>query len=517
MRHGLGWACCLVAVVAGQVHAEVSGQGPSSSDTSYVVPVAQGVQTHAILTAGDSVNKRADGSPYLLSGTPDGLGAFDNGDGTFTLLVNHEFGKKTGIQRVHGKRGAFVSKWIIHKKTTRVIHGEDLVQQVINWDRQTQQYKAASPKAFEYLCSATLMPKHAFFDQATGLGTHERLYFNGEEIKHGGYAYVHIVDGPQARTSYELPRLGRAAWENVVPHPATGAATILISLDDSMGGQLYLYQGQKQRTGNVIEKAGLTNGQLYGIAVQGVPAESREQGIGPNPRSFSLVLLGNGAQIKGMALEEKSVRLGVTAFHRPEDGHWDPSHLTDFYFTTTDRYDIARYPDPEVRQRLVKLKVGKTADQVGRTRLWRLRFKDRQNLMLGGTLEVLLDSQTCDIQMLDNIAMDRFGHVLMLEDTANSPRNPKVWQYTIADGTAKCLAELDPVRFGSLDRKPTLPFTRNVESSGIIDASDLLGPGWFLLSVQPHGGVHNIEQAQAGQLVALYNPDSDPSVGSEKK
>ena len=38
----------------------------------------------SILTAGDSVNG------YRMAGWPDGLGAYDNGDGTFTLLMNHE-------------------------------------------------------------------------------------------------------------------------------------------------------------------------------------------------------------------------------------------------------------------------------------------------------------------------------------------------------------------------------------------------------------------------------------------
>lgn len=49
---------------------------------------------------------------YRLVGIPDGLGAFDNGDGTITLLVNHELGSTKGVVRSHGSKGAFVSKWI---------------------------------------------------------------------------------------------------------------------------------------------------------------------------------------------------------------------------------------------------------------------------------------------------------------------------------------------------------------------------------------------------------------------
>src|SRR5690349_8016891 len=75
-------------------------QGPSTGSTPYVLPVAPGYQTMSILTtdntnvptanADDAVPK-AGGGAYGLGGIPDGLGAFDNGNGTFTLLVNHEF------------------------------------------------------------------------------------------------------------------------------------------------------------------------------------------------------------------------------------------------------------------------------------------------------------------------------------------------------------------------------------------------------------------------------------------
>ena len=40
-----------------------------------------GVVTKSILTVGDAVGS------YRMVGVPDGLGAFDNGDGTFTVLL----------------------------------------------------------------------------------------------------------------------------------------------------------------------------------------------------------------------------------------------------------------------------------------------------------------------------------------------------------------------------------------------------------------------------------------------
>src|SRR5262249_34555402 len=71
--------------------------GTFSSQTPYLIPMAPGVKIKAILTTGDSPNtKPGSADPYRMVGIPDGLGAFDNGDGTFTLLSNHELTAPTG-------------------------------------------------------------------------------------------------------------------------------------------------------------------------------------------------------------------------------------------------------------------------------------------------------------------------------------------------------------------------------------------------------------------------------------
>ena len=51
--------------------------GPSSSQSPYVLRAEPGVVTKSILTVGDYVNLKPDGSPYPMVGIPDGLGAFD--------------------------------------------------------------------------------------------------------------------------------------------------------------------------------------------------------------------------------------------------------------------------------------------------------------------------------------------------------------------------------------------------------------------------------------------------------
>src|SRR5262245_50958947 len=91
--------------------------GPSSSQTPYLEPLKPGVVAVSVMTVGDSVNVKPDGvTPYRAVGIMDGLGAFDNGDGTFSLVMNHEIGVTvtTGLAsplggiREHGNAGAFV-------------------------------------------------------------------------------------------------------------------------------------------------------------------------------------------------------------------------------------------------------------------------------------------------------------------------------------------------------------------------------------------------------------------------
>src|SRR5215218_1846206 len=134
-----GVALTTTLVVAGTPAEATPGAatGPSSSQSPYVVPSQPGVVTKSLLTVGDSVNLKPDGTPYRMVGIPDGLGAYDNGDGTFTVLMNHELGSSAGIVRAHGARGSFVSKWTIQKGSLRVLHGEDQIERLFVWNGST--------------------------------------------------------------------------------------------------------------------------------------------------------------------------------------------------------------------------------------------------------------------------------------------------------------------------------------------------------------------------------------------
>ena len=483
--------------------------GPSSSHTPYVVPLASHVSTHAILTTGDAVGEKLDppsqaGEPYRMAGIPDGLGAYDNANGTFTVLMNHEIGADDGVERAHGSKGAFVSKLVVDKETLKVLDADDLVQRVYTYDTESGQYQLGTT-AFARLCSASLGENSAFYDAATQEGYNGLIYLTGEEVgvtetnPEGGRAFAHLATGSLEGTSYELAAFGNAAWENLVAHAHTGEKTVVIAVDDSTPGQVYLYAGEKQASGTPIERAGLEGGALYGIQVLNASGqaahEDRQTGFGAESTRFNLAAVGDMTGKNGAELEAASDANQVTEFLRPEDGEWDTVDPDRFYFVTTDRFNEDKLDGSDDND---------GADD-GRTRLWSLTFDDVTQPEQGGTIEMLLDG-TGPYQMFDNITVNSRGQVLLQEDPGGNNYNAKIWQYDPQTDDLKLLAQHDPERFGDIGKEPTPPFNNNEESSGIIDVTGIVGqPGKdvYLLDVQAHYSVDDPELVQGGQLLAM--------------
>jgi secreted PhoX family phosphatase len=472
-------------LLADQAHFRVAGEqyeggqlltmfyplsGTASSATPYVIPAAPEVRTTALLTAGDVIGG------YKMAGIPDGTGAFDNGDGTFTFLVNHEIPAGSGGIRAHGANGGFVSKWTIKKSDLTVTKGEDLIKRVHLWNKITKQYEKATVSMSRF-CSADLPAVSAFYNATTGKGTMNRIFMNGEESGDEGRAFAHIVNGDSAGVSFELPYLGKFSWENSVASPTSSDKTIVVGLDDSTPGQVYVYVGDKSNTGSDIEKAGLSGGKLYGVSVTGLVAETNAS-VPAAGTVFTLTDIGNIRDSSGTRINTISNNLGVTTFLRPEDGAWDPKAPNDFYFLTTNSFS-------------------------GNSRMWRLRFTNIVTPELGGTITAVLEGNEGQ-KMMDNLGIDNYGHILIVEDVGGNAHLGKTWQYKIATDEMKLIASHDTTRFLT---GASRFLTIDEEATGIIDAEEILGPGMFLLADQAHYRVAG-EQYEGGQLLTLFNPDT---------
>jgi hypothetical protein len=450
--------------------------GPSTTTTPYVVPVASNFSTESILTVGDQVGLKPDGTPWKMVGIPDGLGAFDNGDGTFTLLMNQELSPNDGIARAHGGTGAFISSLTIDKSTLQVTEAHDLVQTVHVYDPASQSYALSAHETFNRFCSADLADPTAFYNPVSGLGYEgARIFLNGEEAGSGGRAFAHIASGPEAGNSYELASLGNLSFENVAANFGTGDKTVVAATDDSGDGQVYFYYGDKHAGGSAIEQAGLTGGHLFGLKVDGLVQETNATTLAPGQR-FSLADLGDQSAKDGAQLEAESDTNLVTGFQRPEDGAWDPTNHDLFYFVTT-------------------------ASLTGNSRLWALDFDDASDPSKGGTIHMLLDGSEGQ-KMMDNITVNGDGKVLIQEDPGNASHLAKLWEYDPHTDTMTLVAQHDPNRFAPGGSQF---LTQDEESSGIVDVTDILGSGGqhaYLFDVQAHYGIGG-ELVQGGQLDIL--------------
>jgi hypothetical protein len=467
-------AALIAAAMAGGASA---GTGPSSSATPYMTGSGPGIGFTSILTVGDAAP-----TGYRMAGIPDGLGAFDNGNGTFTVLMNHEI--STGdVVRAHGGTGSFVSAWTIRKSDLGVVAGRDLITTANLWNGTNY---VASTSSFARFCSGDLAPVSGLYNAASALGTTARVYFTGEENGNDGRAIATVASGANVGQAYQLYKLGGNSWENVLVSPKAQDKTIVAGTSDGGDSQLRIYVGNKTNTGTEIERAGLTNGTTYSVKV----AAGNDQRAAPLAGSFSLVA-GTGT--------------GST-FLRPEDGAWDTKNPNRFYFVTTDRFDQ------------VKDGVG---TQDGRSRLYSLTFDDIADPTKGGRIEALLTGTEVQ-NMLDNLTVTADGKLILQEDVGNQAHLGKVYEFDPVTKRLTLLASHDKARFGDLNLPAAAPFNVDEESSGVIEVTDLfkgeagydtVNNRYFLLDVQAHYGMPS-PMVEGGQLLLMTQAVPEPQTSA---
>lgn len=436
---------------------------------SWINPVKEGWVVTPLLNVGDKVGK----SGYRMVGVPDGLGVMANADGTLAIFMNHELAADMGKLRAHSAPGAFVSRWTLDIASLKVVDGSDLIHNVALWHPEQHKHVMATKYSFNRLCSADLARHSAFYDVKTGRGFDGRLFLNGEEDRAGGRAFAHVVTGDQTGISYELPHLGKFAWENAVANPATGVKTVVMGMDDSPGGQVYVYVGEKRNIGNPAELAGLVGGKLFALKVDG--------------QRFQLADLGDVSEMNGADLEQAGRKAGVANFMRPEDGAWDIKNPNVFYFATTDKFD-------------------------GTSQLFQLTFADVQHPEQGGAIRVVLHARDVGAQMFDNITVAGDGKLLIEEDPGDNPHAASIWQFDPATGKAEKVLAVVPELF--LDKTSPQFMTQDEENSGITEITDLVrNASWakpdrryFIGVLQVHAKSSDPELVEDGQLYLIESP-----------
>ena len=480
--------------------------GPNTKTAPYVLPVGDGVGIKSLLTVEDS----AASNGFQMVGVPDGLGLVRSEDGSrdFKLFMNQELRSTQGVARRHGKIGAFVSELEIDSDTYQVEEGRDLIDSDIRyWNYLTRSY-GPTPSAggvnprdpsdtflaqaaeFSRFCSSSITEWKQLYNSSSGKGYQGQIYFANEENGDEGRLFGVTTDG-QAQ---QLPRLGLFSLENTLGAFNDSDKTVVVADEDGAAGQLWIYTGTKQKTGNPFDKAGLTNGvdQVLDLKDEAVSTDAQFRTTYGKGKAVPFTL-GSDEVVdwdsSGARQNADAAAKGLS-LNRIEDGAFDPSHPNDFYFLTTEGAPGVVPSEPTV-----------TRDGGG---LWRVRFKDVNRPEKGGTIELLLDgSEAPYLNKPDNMAIDRSGKLLIQEDPGGNAQLARILAYDIDTGDRGVVAEFDPALF----RKGGPGFlTEDEESSGIIDASKALGKGWFLFDAQVHKAAADPAKVELGQLLAMQIP-----------
>ena len=499
--------------------------GAGSFGATMLQDVAGGptLRITSLLTAGEATNGLAPGSPvYVAPGIFDGMGAYDNGDGTFSLLVNHEIGSSSGYQMaVAGLdpivAGARVSRFVVAKDSDGDAsngYQPKLLAGGLAYDRVVSPDPAFATGGFNRFCSANLAPAGQF----GGRGFSDSLYLLGEETSQGRF----FVLDPASRSLHHAPAFGLASWESATLVDTGHADTVAVLLfDDSSGAVLYLWVGTKVGgSADLLERNGIAAscGRLYAWKADGVaPTPDGLAGVAFNtPVAGGWVDLGSGSEVAALgtaaALRSLATSQGAMTFTRLEDGDVDPLGGRQVAFASTG---------------------GSGADRYGSTYVLDLAASfDGSGLLQSGSttpLRVIVDADRLTgldrqggVRNPDNLAWARDGQLYIQEDRslpagvadgAFGAEEASIWKVDPVTGAASRWSQIDrsavPTVYGQSDSVPT--DVGNWESSGIVDVSAIYGaaPGsLFLANVQAHslrdGNLHGSNYlAEGGQLLFL--------------
>ena len=504
-----------IAVITATAFLAISAAPANAAAPVYVEAVATSATLTPFASAGDMVGT------YLVPGIPDGLGVIKNGN-SLRIITNHEWSATNAVAAGRTTAGglvsgSFLSDMTYDLKTQKVTKAVDLFKDVVWYDYTTGKY-GQTPVApagalvkdsfgtlnHSYLlnrfCSGSLAPAGSFFDKASGYGFTDAVFLAGEEGGDESRAFATNLTNGQL---VQLPALGLAAWENVIPAPTKGKTTVLMTNEDGSAtdSQQWMYVGTKTKTGTWYEKAGFTNGKSYVVAAAAGAAVANDAEIRtkygknkPLPISFAEVNTKANGKDQNIEANAKGIE-----FARVEDGHFDPKKPNDYYFVTTqsdsdplNKAVAATTPNPATP----------TVSRDGGA-LWRIRFNDVSKPLSGATLELLLDgSESIYMSKPDNISVDSFGNVLIQEDPGNNAHLARIVSYRISDGKVGTIAQFKAEYFTSTGASF---ITQDEESSGIIDVTT------ELRTSKSDTASYYMFVAQIHATPAKARPDLDPA------
>ena len=523
---------------------EVAGAGTFTSTMLKDVAGGPELKITSLITNGEFTDGTTPGSVYVPPGIFDGQGAYANGDGTYTLLVNHETGSTVGYPySVEGLdasvAGSRISRFVVDIDAddnaangfqSRIVSGGLAYDKVIGTDTN----------GFDRFCSANLVEANSF---GSSRGFANRIYLAGEEVFGGAGGIFYALDTANSDL-YQVNAFGKGTWESATLIDTGSTNTVAVLLFDDAAAPLRLWVGQKTTTGGFLERNGLAeaNGSLYTF----VPTPRfGETGVDatPGPDSDDLKALALGAPLSGgwvkiekpagkasyadltdVEIRKLATDLGALQLSRIEDGEVNPLNGQQAAFVST---GTTGFTNGDLYGNVYTLGFAEA-------------FSPDGSLATTGasTLRVIYDADrladpTTGLRNPDNLTWSADGFLYVQEDRANGggtntalgnfgTQEASIWKLNpsgrvdpVTGVPSERWAQIDrtavPTAYGQSQAAYTGTDTNGVgnwESSGIIDVSHIYGAtagSFFVANVQAHSlGGGNINGsgylAEGGQI-----------------
>jgi hypothetical protein len=493
-----------------------SGNAPGfhTSKPSMLAPAVAGATVKPIITTGDTLP-----GGYMFEAIPDGI-SFDrvNGRGTVDILVNHELSLVPFPATRMDFSNALVSKLRLHQQSAGVLKGDYAIPSSAGYQRFCSNFAVGAEHGFERELLFTneeardiVLRRERSWEPGLTLASRP-------DAEQAGVVVAYDLKSGEYRSIYGM---GRHNHENSVAVPGYGYPVVLSGDDtfDAPASQLYLYKAAsgaavwndqgalyafKSDDATVNDYGDLSLGeQVSGTFIQvprviatGKLANGRDitsadfpmPGVWASPVPAPPTGIPDGPQ---WVLEVWSNANNVFQFIRIEDTAYDRNNPFVQYLADTGE---PRAIPSTTTTRLARGPSGTTGPYPN-GRIFKLVMNPTDPLKVD-SLSILIDGDLLPpgtvggLHQPDNlettprsllIQEDPGSHNQYALPAGPGKRTAAVWRYDLATGSLQIVALVDQ------SSDPTGQRLGAWESSGIIDASHVFGPGAFLLDVQAHG------------------------------
>ena len=517
-------AASLFVLTAGLAVVVVAGAASKGSPgfTTAQPPMLDGVAAagssyQRIISVGDTLN-----GGYMFESIPDGIAFSKNGQGTVDVFVNHEtstvpfpYSAATGIG-FNDFTNAMVSELRLSQNGGGVLRGRYVIPSEANYQRFCSSYLATDVHGFD---RDILFTNEEATDVVNRTGTAwPATPANGSNPEQAGLVVAYDVKSGAYKGIYGM---GRHNHENAVAIPGYGHPVVL-SGDDTFTSN----PAQSQLYSYIADDADAVwndEGDLYGLVLDNAavndyydyPISSTASYSGSFKKIAKADAIGDQT-----VLERASDALNVFQFVRVEDIAYDRTNANVIYVADSGR-GLAGPTGPGISTN---------------GRVWKLVL-DPSDPTKVLSLSILIEGDDApvkapgEIHQPDNLETTAKS-LLVTEDPGSSQQffpneanatTARIWKHDLASRASTVVAKVNQSADennvdgdgipNDLDAAPVGKLGA-WESSGIIDASSIFGPGAFLVDVQASSYVIDqtgdpagiTVQRDGGQLGILWIP-----------